>query len=137
MNQQALFKKIDELLSEVNSKAIFIKDSVEGKMHFQALYNQHHKELTYLPEAVYQIYLPFDMADKLITANYKGTDVELSVSQIQDLLAKTFNKQVFIERSRVDEERNLLDRFQNPEVAETLKLSSFELWKGIMFYFFI
>ncbi len=127
---------IDNILTNINTRAIFVKNSFPGKMHFETLSSKHLSDLNYNPSVIYQIYLPFDLEGMVIQADSKK-DKKYS---IDDLLLK-FNeitgKSIFIQKVDANVGRNAFDRMSNPEVAEYLNLVNVKLWQGIMLYFFL
>ena len=127
---------ISNILNQNEAKAIFIKDSIPGKMHFDALYSCHTNELPYTPKKVYQIYLPFDLKGKIINLTH-SKDMSATISEFQSNLMNELQKKVFIQLVKPEKGRNDFDASVNKEVSEELGLFTFDLWQGVMFYFFV
>lgn len=136
INQHDVNEIVSKFLQEINAQAIFFKDSYPGKMHYEALYSFHASELDFTPSKVYQLYLPFDLENKIITTNYENSTTK-SIDAIQSDLKHRIQKPVFIQKVKPGKGRNAFDRNSNPDAANQLKLDEFDLWQGIMYYFFI
>lgn len=133
VNEQDISNIVNAILENNKARAIFFKDSIPGKMHFEALYQEHMDELNIKPFKVYQLYLPFDLSNNLISKNPKN----ISIDNFQLILSDSLKTKVFISLVKPDKGRNAFDRNTNQEVSNYLELDKIDLWQGVMFYFFV
>jgi hypothetical protein len=123
--------KLDRLVENLSTEYLFFKDSLNGKIHFQLLYNQVKDILDYYPNKLYQVFLVFTENDELICKDGKSN---VLINDFKELLYKEFKMDIFIDSSESAPKEIIKLMYNEP--YNKLCLDNFPNYKGVQFFFF-